>query len=151
MLQRPRQLIGPTLVAIGIAVLAAAPVAAKRPVAGLEPGAFVADVSGTAVAKDGVASLKVKYTCSPYDAPYDGSDIVIASVTSSASGFDGFDTVVCDGSNQQITLSLNAFNGGFEGSTSVLFAHEGMTADGSSGTISVFVDAPVKVVMAGHE
>lgn len=148
---RPRQLIGPTLVAFAIAVLAAAPVAARRPVAGLEPGAFVADVSGAIVAKDGVASVKVKYTCSPYEAPFDGSDVVIASITSATSGFDGVANVVCDGSSQQLTLSLNAFNGGFEGSSSVLFGHQGMTADGSSGTISVFVDVPARVVMAGHE
>ena len=148
---RPRQLIGPTLVALGIALLAAAPVGAKHLVPDLSPGSFVADVSGAAVAKDGVVSLKVRYTCSPYDAPYDGSDLVIASITSSTSGYDGVAPVVCDGTDQQINLSLTAFNGGFEGSTTVQFAHQGMTADGSSGTVSVFVEIPAKVVMAGHQ
>jgi len=151
MLPRPRQLIGPTLVAFAIVVLAAAPVAAGHPVPDLSPGSLVAEVSGSAVAKDGVVSVKVKYRCSPYDAPYDGSDVVIASITSSTSGFDGVDNLICDGSSQQVTLSLTAFNGGFEGSTSVQLAHQGMTADGSSGTIGVFVDVPVKVVMTGHE
>lgn len=151
MLQRPRQFIGPTLVAFGIVVLAAAPVAARHTVPDLSPGSFVADVSGAAVAKDGAVSVKVKYACSPYEAPFDGSDLVIASISSSASGFDGLDSVICDGTNQQVTLSLNAFNGGFEGSTSIQFAHQGMTADGSSGTIGVFAEVPVKVVMAGHE
>ena len=151
MLQRPRQLIGPTIVAIGIAVLAAAPVAARHTVPDVSPGSFAADVSGTAVAKDGVLSVKVKYTCSPYEAPYDGSDIVIASVASSTSGFQGIAPVTCDGSGQQITLSLDAVNGGFEGSANVQLAHQGMTADGSSGTVGIFAEAPVKVVMAGHE
>jgi hypothetical protein len=151
MLLRPRQLIGPTLVALAVVVLAAAPVAAKHPIADLSPGAFMADVSGAAVAKDGVLSMKVKYTCSPYEAPFDGSDIVIASVSSGASGFDGIAAVVCDGSSQQVTLSLTAFNGGFEGPTSVVLAHQGMTADGSSGTVGVFAEVPGRVVMAGHE
>jgi hypothetical protein len=150
MLQRPRQLIGPTLVALAVVGLAAAPVAATHPVADLSPGSFMADLSGAAVAKDGVLSIKVKYSCSPYEAPFDGSDIVIASAASGASGFDGTSALVCDGSSQQITLSLNAFNGGFEGSTSVVFAHQGMTADGSSGTVGVFAELPAKVVMAGH-
>jgi hypothetical protein len=132
---------------LAIVVLAAAPVAAGHPVPDLSPGSLVAEVSGSAVAKDGVVSVKVKYRCSPYD----GSDVVIASITSSASGFDGVDNLICDGSSQQVTLSLTAFNGGFEGSTSVQLAHQGMTADGSSGTVGVFVDVPVKVVMAGHE
>jgi hypothetical protein len=151
MLQRPRQLIGSTLVALAVVGLAAAPVAAGRPVADLSPGSFLADVSGAAVAKDGVLSLKVKYSCSPYEAPFDGSDLVIASVASGASGFDGIGAVVCDGSSQQMTLSLTAFNGGFEGPASVVFAHQGMTADGSSGTVGVFAELPTRVVVAGRE
>jgi hypothetical protein len=144
MLHSPRQLIGPTLVALAIVVLAAAPVAAKHPVADFSPGAFVADVYGATHDRDGVLSLRVRYSCSPYEAPFDGSDLVIASITSGESGYDGFEWVTCDGSSQQLTLSLLAFNGGVEGDTYVQFTHEGMEADGT-GTASVTTGVPVRV------
>jgi hypothetical protein len=150
MLQRIRRLVGPSAVAMAIVVLATSPVAAGHPVADLSPGALIADVSGVAIDKGGEVTVKVRYTCSPYDAPYDGSDLVIASITAGASGYDGVASVTCNGNDQQLSMSLTAFNGGVEGTANLQFAHEGLTADGSSGTIGVSVDVPVKVVITGH-
>lgn len=145
MLHSPRQLIGPTLVALVIVGLAAAPVAAKHPVPDFSPGAFVADTYGPTHDRDGSISVRVRYSCSPYEAPYDGSDLVIASISSGQSGYDGFESVTCDGNSQELTMSLTAFNGGFEGDTYLNFTHQGMTADGSSGVASVTAGVPVRI------
>ncbi len=150
---RPRRAIGSIAlaVALAIAVVGAAPVAAKHNEGVLGFGALSADVmNGAFVDKDGTITLKATYACSPYEAPFDGADLLIASITGSVGGYDGFAFITCDGTDQRITMSLAAFDGGVSGPANLQFGHQGLSADLTTGTISVFVDVSTKVVSAGH-
>ena len=147
MLNRSRRFIGPAAVAAALAIgaLGAAPVAAQT-----TSGALTVDVmSGAVVDKDGTITLRAKYACGQYDAPYDGTDLLIASITSSTGGYHANAAVTCDGTTQHITLHLIAFNGGVSGSANLQFGHQGNSPDGTIGTIAGYVDIPIKVVSAG--
>lgn len=153
MLTRSRRAVGSSALAVALAitVVAAAPVAAKHTDTVLGFGALSADVmNGAFVDKGGTITLKARYACSPYEAPFDGADLLIASITGSVGGYDGFAFITCDGTEQRITMSLTAFEGGVSGPANLQFGHEGLSADGTTGTISVFVDVSTKVVSAGN-
>jgi hypothetical protein len=148
MLKRSRSGLGTAAVAaaLAIAALGAGPAVALAGGGDLSVQAHVALVD-----KDGTITLRAKYVCSQYDAPYDGTDVLIASITSSAGGYDTFTSVTCDGTKQHVTLTMAAFDGGTSGSAILQLGHEGISPDGTTGTISVFVDVPVKVVTTGPE
>jgi len=144
---RSRSVIGTSAIAAALAVAALGVIPA---VALADSGDLtVQSIRGAVVDKDGTITLRAKVVCSQYDAPYDGTDWLIASITSSTGGYDTFTQVTCDGTRQHVTLTLTAFDGGTSGSATIQLGHEGLSPDGTIGTISAFVEEPIKVVTAG--
>ena len=143
---------------VGIAMLAALMVGAvgATPVLALSGGDLtIRALSPIAVARDGTITLRATYNCIRYSEPYNGFDIVFASITSPTSpgseydSFAPFTIVLCDGTDRRITLTVQAVNGGLSGPANLQFGHQGFSSDGSIGAISVWVNVPITVVLAG--
>lgn len=145
-------------------VIAASTALAALTLGGLSPAPALALTGGdltisglprTVVARDGIITLRATYNCVQYGEPYNGSDILLASITSTAAPGQSYDSlgpatyVVCDGTNRRITLTLAAVNGELSGPANLQFGHEAFTLDGSTGAISVYVDVPITVMIAG--
>lgn len=151
MLLGPRRLIGTATLAALMAVAIAV-----TPVLALSGGDFnIRAVSPIGVARDGTITLRATYSCIQYSEPYNGFDVIFASITSPASpgndyvSFAPFTNVLCDGGDRRMTLTLQAVNGGLSGPANLQFGHQGFSPDGSIGAISVWVNVPITVVIAG--
>lgn len=151
MLPGPRRLIATATLAALMALAIA-----MTPVLALSGGDLnIRAISPIGVARDGTITLRATYTCIQYSEPYNGFDIVFASITSPASpgneyaSFAPFTEVLCDGSDRRITLTVQAINGGLSGPANLQFGHQGFSPDGSIGAISVWVNVPITVVLAG--
>ena len=141
------RLLGKGVVALALAI---GPTSAAGVAAQGEDGALtVRAVPGAAVDKDGTVVLRAKYACHQYEAPFDGSDILVVSITATNGGYDTLTAATCDGTEQHLSVTLAAFDGGASGWASLQLGHEGVSSDGSVATISAFVETPIRIVTAG--
>jgi hypothetical protein len=133
-----------TAAVFAIAAFGAAPVAA------VTGGDLTASAPTSVVDRGGTISLRLKYNCIQYDEPYNGSDVIYAVITASGRGYaSSFTNVVCDGMDRRVTLSLDAIYGRVSGPANLQIGHEGLTPDGLTATLGVWVNVPITVVIAG--
>ena len=102
-------------------------------------GALTINAPTTVHDKAGTITIRARYHCDQYVAPYaGGTDLLIGGITSPATitGFDGVAAITCDGKSHQVTLTLTAFNGGLTGTAILQFVHQGTSPDPTVGGIA---------------
>jgi hypothetical protein len=150
MLHRSRRLLASGVIAAALAVTFAG-----TSVQALTGGDLtIGPLPKTVVAKGDEVTLRITYNCIQYSEPYNGSDWIFAVIFSPGIPSD-YRTdawsypILCDGTVRQITLTLRVNNGGLSGPANLQFGHEAFSPDGTIGAISVWVNFPITVLIAG--